>query len=505
MVAYEGHVGGRLEGRVIQPISRAPSCKMLFLYILTGFAEYDRTFERLSCITPYICISTLYALSALYSFSMKLSITESAVQIGGVEIDKTVEVLALEGQCSPDTTKSRSLSPSSLGKIESQLAIVVPCKNEDQESLTGVLRGIPCACLIVLVSNSDVTKFELEQKLFERLCRDEGRQGILVHQKDTQIAVAFQAAGMCDILEGKISDRRAHVQWKEGVPCVRDGKGEAMIIGVVLAKLVGKRYVGFVDADNCVPGSVLEYCKIYAAGLHSAINDKEQMHAMVRIVWNSKPNVQEGKIVFRPSGRCSLVVNEWMNRLVRVVLGGSQPWDIIQTANAGEHAMDLDLAFRLQLASGYANEPYQLINAFEGFEIVPNCTNDQICAKIDSGPTAADKRQDSTRSQPPKVRVVQVKSLNPHFHNTNKGDQHILDMICQGLGAIYWSPLAGKEFKEEIQTYCVQKLAGFAGPDKLLPRSRVYQPLKALDLVAFKKTLEEGSNGQCFVVHGLVW
>jgi mannosyl-3-phosphoglycerate synthase len=424
---------------------------------------------------------------------MKLSTAESAFHYGGVRIDKTVEVLALEGQRSSDTTGSHSLSADPLGEIESQLAIVVPCKNEKQDSLSGVLRGIPCACLIVLVSNSNVTKFELEQKLFERICCDEGRQGILVHQKNAQIALAFQDAGMHDILDEEIPDRRAHGQIEE-VPCVRDGKGEAMIIGMVLSKLVGKRFVGFVDADNLVPGSVLEYCKIYAAGLHSAMNDKEQTHAMVRIVWNSKAKVNGGEIVLRRSGRCSLIVNEWMNRLWEVLSGCGPSRDIIQTANAGEHAMDLDLAFELQIASGYAVEPFQLIDALECFGNQPNSTEDQPCAEMKSGLPVADKRQDSARSWPVKVRVVQVKSLNPHFHNTNKGDEHIQSMTSQGIGTIHWSNLATKEIKEKIRAYSVEHLTPFVGADGTPPRPRVYQRLQAMNLDAFKDSVKKDSE-----------
>ena len=35
---------------------------------------------------------------------------------------------------------------------------------------------------------------------------------------------------------------------------VRAGKGEAMLVGMALAALTGRRYVGYVDADNYVPG-----------------------------------------------------------------------------------------------------------------------------------------------------------------------------------------------------------------------------------------------------------
>ena len=39
-----------------------------------------------------------------------------------------------------------------------------------------------------------------------------------------------------------------------------------MILATVLAHLAGRRYVGFIDADNYFPGGVHEYVRGYAAG-----------------------------------------------------------------------------------------------------------------------------------------------------------------------------------------------------------------------------------------------
>ncbi len=39
-----------------------------------------------------------------------------------------------------------------------------------------------------------------------------------------------------------------------------------MIIGILLAKMQSKEYVGFIDSDNYFPGAVNEYVKIFATG-----------------------------------------------------------------------------------------------------------------------------------------------------------------------------------------------------------------------------------------------
>lgn len=132
------------------------------------------------------------------------------------------------------------------------------------------------------------------------------------------------------------------------------------------------KYIGFVDADNFVPGSVQEYCRAFSAGMFLA--DAED--AMVRINWSSKPKVENGKLHFKPSGRSSEIVNRWLNRVLKHMdanistnedtCGGDKAMtDLICTGNAGEHAMTISLALKLRVASGYAIEPFHFLDIFE--------------------------------------------------------------------------------------------------------------------------------------------
>jgi mannosyl-3-phosphoglycerate synthase len=76
----------------------------------------------------------------------------------------------------------------------------------------------------------------------------------------------------------------------------------------------GKKIVGFVDADNLVPGVVLEYCRIFAAGFALASSAHE--NTMVRVKWASKPKVQENEICFDSEGRTSKIINSWLSCFV---------------------------------------------------------------------------------------------------------------------------------------------------------------------------------------------
>ncbi|OAK99253.1 hypothetical protein IQ06DRAFT_16765 [Phaeosphaeriaceae sp. SRC1lsM3a] len=482
---------------------------------------------------------------------MRLSTTSASTRVGNTELHDTFRVVELDAGHVSDTTMtlhpthasnadaSRTLatvafSREALNAIEAQLAIVVPCKDEDVSILDGVLRGIPHDCLIILLSNSKPNNFEAECALLTDYCTTAQRSGIVAHQHDAGIARAFVDAGMPQIVADNIQP-----------PRIRNGKGEAMIIGVALAKLVGKQYVGFVDADNLVAGSVHEYCKVYAAGLHYARQYNgldESSHTMVRIKWNSKPKVKDGVIAFEKSGRSSRVVNHWMNRLLNAISEGSANSSIIQTGNAGEHAMSIDYAMDLEFATGYAVEPYQLVDTWERLGGLPEfeqCRNASPVPSVgDSGysnsedgeagksstSTPAGSSQNSINSTPASsrppslclptppavsaansVRIMQIETRNPHFHDTGKGVEHISKMQAEGLSTIYHSRLIPEKLKDEIREYVKANLSNIASVnhDGELAVPRVYPSVSTMNLAMFQHAVKAGATTLKVIGDGL--
>ena len=238
---------------------------------------------------------------------MRLADSFRSERFGAVRIHELQRVIELDSGAVADAGQpgpsggSRIVGPGALRAVETQMVIVVPCMNETRSVIEGVLSGIPHDCLIVLVSNSDrrpVDRYEIEAQTVEQFCRLAGRSAISVHQRDPGLAAAFKAAGMDELIDD--------------AGLVRTGKGEAMLVGMALAAMTGRRYVGYVDADNYVPGAVHEYCKAYAAGLHLAGSP----YSMVRISWHSKPKLRDGRLFFSRRGRSSEVTDEWLNRFV---------------------------------------------------------------------------------------------------------------------------------------------------------------------------------------------
>jgi len=337
---------------------------------------------------------------------------------------------------------SRIVPAEALRAAESQMVIVVPCMNESRSVIEGVLSGIPHDCQIVLVSNSDrqpVDRYEIEAQTVEQFCRLAGRSAMTVHQRDPGVAAAFKAAGMPELID------------EDGL--VRNGKGEAMLIGMALAAMTGRGYVGYVDADNYVPGSVHEYCKVYAAGLHLA----DSPYSMVRISWHSKPKLRDGRLFFSRRGRSSEITNEWLNRFLAEYSGFGT--EVIATGNAGEHAMTLALGLKLRLAGGFAVEPYEYLDLFEQFGGVLESTSSEVMASS--------------------VPVLQIETRNPHFHD-NKGEEHVQGMRMQALNVLYHSPVTLPSVRQAIVEFMVEQ--GALGIGQEPPRERVYPPVGTLDL-----------------------
>ncbi|UPX20017.1 Mannosyl-3-phosphoglycerate synthase [Ascochyta rabiei] len=413
---------------------------------------------------------------------MQINIKPQTARVGNVEIHDLFRVTELdsglitgpnEHRSLADGTSDISLSHTALHAIEMQLAIVVPCMNEERSILEGVLRGIPHDCLIVLVSNSNTDIYKAEFRMLADFCTDTQREGIAVHQQDPGLARAFLDAGMPQIVENT-SESQRHNNARR----IRNGKGEAMMIGTVFAKLAG---------------AVHEYCKVYAAGLHYALHNTgpentdtdSHPHAMVRIKWKSKPKIVGNKLVPQEFGRCSRVVNEWMSRLLNSIIGECIDQDFIRTANAGEHAMSVDLALQLSFATGYAVEPFQLIDVWERSGIFPPT------------PPSAPPRLGFATPEPGtlgpmtrKLKILQIETLNPHIHDFGKGAGHIQRMQAQGLGTIYHSGLAPPAFKDELKKHMRQEISPQIMEGGVLQQARAYPPMGHMDFVSFEEVLK---------------
>jgi mannosyl-3-phosphoglycerate synthase len=372
---------------------------------------------------------------------MRLADSFRSERFGAVRIHELQRVIELDSGGSAEPG-SLTVAPEALRAAESQMVIVVPCMNETRGVIEGVLSGIPHDCLIVLVSNSDrhpVDRYEIEAQTVEQFCRLAGRSAMTVHQRDPGVAGAFKAAGMPELIDD------------DGL--VRAGKGEAMLIGMALAAMTGRRYVGYVDADNYVPGAVHEYCKAYAAGLHLAGSP----YAMVRISWQSKPKLRDGRLFFSRKGRSSMITNEWLNRFLAEYSGFGT--EVIATGNAGEHAMTLELGLKLRLAGGFAVEPYEYLDMFEQFGGVLEGGDPEVTASS--------------------VPVLQIETRNPHFHD-NKGVEHVRGMRSQALNVIYHSPVTLPAVRREIVDFLVAQ--GALGIGQEPARERAYPPVGTLDL-----------------------
>jgi mannosyl-3-phosphoglycerate synthase len=377
---------------------------------------------------------------------MRLERPHRTERFGAVRIHELQRVIELDsGDAEPDLDRTRAslrVEPAAVRAMERDLVIVVPCMNETRRVIEGVLSGIPHDCLIIVVSNSarrPVDRYEIEVQTVEQYCQLAERPAITVHQRDPGLAAAMKAAGATDLID------------ETGL--LRTGKGEAMLVGLAIGSLTGRSHLGYVDADNFVPGAVNEYCKAYAAALHLA----DSPYAMVRISWHSKPKLRDGRLFFSRRGRTSELTNQFLNQLIGEYCGFGT--EVVATGNAGEHAFSLALGRKLRLASGFAVEPYEYLDMFEQFGGV-----------IESAHPGVMERS---------VSVTQIETRNPHFHD-NKGDEHVQDMRMQALNVLYHSPVCLPSVRSDILDFLVGQ--GELAPGVEPPRERIYPPVGTLAL-----------------------
>src|ERR671928_702155 len=282
---------------------------------------------------------------------MKLDLPRYTERFGAISLHGVQRVYELDSGFNDGRTTSetiRSIGNEEISEIERKIAIVIPIKGERLKLLEGVLSGIPHDCLTIIVSNSPrqpVDRYKLEKDALEQFNRFVGKNALILHQKDPGLSDALKEVGYTSIFG------------PDGT--VRNGKAEGMMIGMLLAKMAGKEYVGFIDADNYVPGAVNEYVKIFASGIAMS----NTPFTMVRISWIYKPKVSESGLYFSKWGRVSEVTNQHLNSLISYYTGFET--EVMRTGNSGEHCMSIKLAELLTYSPGFSVETYEIVDILE--------------------------------------------------------------------------------------------------------------------------------------------
>ena len=388
---------------------------------------------------------------------MKLDFPRYTERLGAVSIHAVQRIYELDSGKSKGFQSShqtvRKFDYDEISNILHDLAIVIPIKNEKLKLLEGVLSGIPNECLVIIVSNSSrspVDRFAMEAEAVRQLGRFMDKRMIIVHQQDADLADVFKKAGYVSILDSEGS--------------IRSGKAEGMIIGLLVAKMYHKDYVGFIDSDNYVPGAVNEYVKIFAAGFGMSTTP----YSNVRVSWVFKPKVKNNSLQFSKWGRVSEITNKNLNAFLATITGFET--EVIKTGNAGEHALSMPLAECLHYTSGYSIETREFIDIFEKFGGLIPSEYPQI---VEKG-----------------VEIFQIETRNPHFHE-DKGTAHLNEMIEASLATIFGSRICPQDLQETLldQLKRVTK--------KKIDYSKKYcmlEPINSIHMQEFEKGVREKAS-----------
>lgn len=378
---------------------------------------------------------------------MRIEIPRESERFGSLQINGLQKVYELdggEGVHGQDTVIERIPSEVLYDRMR-EMAIIVPVKDERLKLIEGVLVGIPSPCQVIVVSNSrrgSIDRFKMEKEALENYGKFAKKKILVVHQKDPALAQAFIEGSYETLIDDNTE--------------VRSGKAEGMIIGTMMAKWLGKKYLGFVDSDNYFPGSVMEYVYEYAAGFSMNSN----INTFVRISWHSKPKIIESNLFFAKWGRSSINSNKMLNNLLSHFSGFET--EIVKTGNAGEHALTTNLALKLEFASGYAVETNHFINLLEKYGGIIE--------------------EEAQKVKQENITVCQIESRNPHMHES-KGDEHIEDMIDASLSVIYHSKLCPEILKQDIMENV--RARRNENPPRIIEPIRKYPSLEHLDTDEF--------------------
>jgi mannosyl-3-phosphoglycerate synthase len=383
---------------------------------------------------------------------MRVDLPRYTERFGSISLHGVQRVYELDSGSSdgrPTSEAIRRIGNEEMSEIERKMAIVIPVKGERLKLLEGVLSGIPHDCLTIIVSNSPrqpVDRYKLEKEALEQFNQFAEKNALIVHQKDPGLSEALREVGYTSIFGPD--------------DMVRNGKAEGMMIGMLLTKMAGKEYVGFIDADNYVPGAVNEYVKIYASGIAMS----NTPYTMVRVSWIYKPKISETGVYFSKWGRVSEITNQYLNSLISYYTGFET--EVMRTGNSGEHCMSMKLAELLTYSSSFSVETYEMVNLLEEFGGIVPTENQEA---MDKG-----------------IEVMQVETRNPHFHE-EKGDIHLKEMIDGSLGCIYHSIICHPKLREKI----VEELRGKGVIEENQEPSvlqKIY-PFKDIDMLQFGKIL----------------
>ncbi|HJS68662.1 MAG TPA: mannosyl-3-phosphoglycerate synthase [Nitrososphaera sp.] len=389
---------------------------------------------------------------------MKLDLPRYTERFGATSLHGVQRVYELDSGFDDGRSMSETImrvGNDQISEIERKMAIVIPIKGERLRLLEGVLSGVPHDCLVIIVSNSPrqpVDRYMLEKDALQQFNKFVGRNALILHQRDPGLSEALKEVGYASMLGPD--------------DIVRSGKAEGMILGMLLAKMAGKEYVGFIDADNYVPGAVNEYVKIFASGIAMS----KTPYTMVRVSWIYKPKMSDTGLYFSKWGRVSELTNQHLNSLISYYTGFET--EVMRTGNSGEHCMSLKLAELLAFSSGYSIEPYEIVNVLEEFGgIIPTVHQDAM----DKG-----------------VEVMQVETRNPHFHE-DKGDDHLKEMVLASLGSIYHSKICPPKLREKILESLRTRSMMEEGQQEL-PAPVKIEPFKDIDIRQFAKVLSKAST-----------
>ena len=115
-------------------------------------------------------------------------------RIGAISLHAVQKIYELDSGKSPEFHGGhrtiRAFDHDELSSIFRDLAIVIPIKNERLRLIEGVLSGIPNECMVVIVSNSQITpvnRFSMEVEMIKQYSQFADKKIIIIQKNPPPI------------------------------------------------------------------------------------------------------------------------------------------------------------------------------------------------------------------------------------------------------------------------------------------------------------------------------
>jgi mannosyl-3-phosphoglycerate synthase len=356
---------------------------------------------------------------------------------GYIRLHTTMKILEIDGRgFMGERSDVYPMGDDVVSEVFQRIAYVIIEKNLDFHTFWSIITAFPHMARVIVVSLSS-------RKPYDRYF-DEVRLARLIMHKTGRWVGVFT---LYDPTWEEVLEKTPFKVLLNDDGTVKTGRGEAYVLGTMVASWMASSFVGYIDGNNLTPGAAYEYAMAFATIFD---NLREHNDVMVRIKRSTTGLIANSNKALRKRAKASQIINDIVNMLISKYEG--KLVHVIDTADSTDVGMTMETAEKLPWAGGNAPEIYHVIYLLE------RCWLDKKawyrCPFAATG-----------------MFLYQIEAVSPQLHY-EYSDEELLSHIVESLGIVYHSSIADDEIKDKI----LETLRKLGYKEDEPPKPVVYPP-----------------------------